>query len=556
MGHFNDWFNRFEYSDTYKKLKDNPVAYFCMEYATPQNLPIYAGGLGVLAGDYVIEAKEQNFPMIAVGLFYSKKCQINVHEDTSITNDPINLGLKPVVDKLGNRIKVTVPIKGRNINIQGWLYDEGTIPIYLLDTNLYENDPSDYKISDTLYVTDHDLRVKQEMILGIGGIRFLSKMGIKPSIYHMNEGHSAFLSYEISNVIRNENGISFSDAFETAKKHIAFTNHTLVLGGHDVFDQDFVTDLLTSYANEINIPIEELVEKGLDPKNDDKFSTTHLALRAATKVNAVSKLHAEMAKNAWPESPMIPITNGINIKRWGKIEKTEEINKLHLENKRRLLDRVRRETGVRWADTDLVVGWARRIASYKRPICFFDDLERAKELLSYDKRPIRLIYAGYSHYFDQEAHWLLNRLRDLAKGELRGSMVYLEGYSTKLSEIMIAGCDIWLNTPYVGLEACGTSGMKAALNGTLPCSTNDGWVPEIDLNKTGFLLDSDNINASLMETFGDQVTPLYYNEEYLNNKKWTDKMVASRNTILENFGTDRMLKDYIEQIYSPIASST
>lgn len=555
MGNFTDWYNRFKLSDTYKKLEAHPVAYFCMEYALPKNLPIYAGGLGVLAGDYVIEAYQQNFPMVAIGLFYSRKCHIHTHEDTYVTNDPIHLGLKPVVDKFGNRIKVYVPIQGRRIAIQAWLYDEGTVPIYLLDTNLVDNNEEDFKITDTLYITDHDLRIKQEMVLGIGGARLLEALSIQPSVFHMNEGHSALLSYEISKNIMHKEGIDFESAFLKAKNGIAFTNHTLVVGGHDIFEKEFVGNLLASYAEEIDIPLDSLLNKGIKPE-ENEFGTTELALNSASKVNAVSNLHAEMAKKTWPDFEMKPITNGINILRWEKVKTTEKLLSEHLENKKRLLDRVRRETGYKWHENDLLAGWARRITSYKRPIAFLDDLEQVKKIILNKERPVRLIFAGYPHYHDQEGHWLLNQIRQLANSDLKGHMIFLEGYSTELSQLMLSGCDVWLNTPVVGLEACGTSGMKAALNGTLPCSTVDGWIPEVDINKIGFSLDSESISSNFRETLSEYLVPIFYSKFYLENEEWHNKMLASRQTIINNFGTDRMLKDYIEQIYEPILHSS
>lgn len=520
-----------------------------MEYALPDDLPIYAGGLGVLAGDYVIGAQREKMPMIGIGLFYSKKFYMDSNGDEYWASSPYLLKLEPLEDKSENRIKISVPIGDKTIFVQVWKYNKGTIPIYLLDTNTEENEITDQVITDLLYVSDQVMRLKQEIILGVGGVRLLSLLGIKPSLYHMNEGHSAFLCYEAAREVMKAEEISFEKAFEKVKKKIAFTNHTIVAGAHDSFDKSLMNIEMELYAKEIGAPVEKLVERGLDSAKQN-FSTTHLAFEAATKVNAVSKLHAEVANKLWPEHPMEAITNGVSADRWDKVD-NEDLYEKHAENKGKLLDLIRREWNVEWSGDELLVGWARRIAGYKRPLAFLEDLERAKYILNYPKRPVRLVFAGYPHYNDGEGRSFLYRLRYLAEHDLKGSIVYLDKYSTELSTLMVAGCDIWLNTPVVGMEACGTSGMKAALNGTLPCSTNDGWIQEVDLNKIGFQLESDNIGKSVVDVFGGQVVPMYYDMNN-GNSLWKEKMRASRDEIINNFGVDRMLKDYIEKIYFPM----
>jgi glucan phosphorylase len=521
-----------------------------MEYALPKNLPIYAGGLGVLAGDYVQEAYNQKFPMVAIGLFYSKKCWLNKAGNYCVINDPVALGLKPVVDKFGNKIKAYLPIEGRDVAIQAWLYDEDTIPVYLLDTNFEENDPSDRSITDILYITEPGVRLKQELILGIGGVRMLEALGIKPSIYHMNEGHSAFLVFELAKMIMTEKSIDFRQAFTEAKKQIAFTNHTLVVGGHDLFDRGLVAWVLNSYSVEIGMPIAELLNMGVG-KDKKSFSTTDLAFEAASKTNAVSKLHAEAAKQVWPDREMLPVTNGVSIERWDNVRVSADLFDKHAENKRNLLQRIKNETGIKWGEDELIIAWARRLTGYKRPVSLFDDIERAKKLLNTPGRPVRVVFAGYPHYLDEEGNWFLARLRDLSDRDLKGSMVYLERYSTDLSAILTSGADVWLNTPIVGLEACGTSGMKAALNGTLVCSTNDGWLPEVDLGSIGFILDNE-LSTSLFNTISGQIVPQYYESKAGSGPNWQDKMVKSRSCIMDNFGADRMLLDYIEKSYLPI----
>ncbi len=520
-----------------------------MEYALPDDLPIYAGGLGVLAGDYVMGAAKEKMPMVGIGMFYSKKFAMDDNGDEYNASSPYLLGLEPLEDKSGKRIKISVPIGNKTIFVQAWKYDKGTVPIYLLDTNTEENEIADQLITDLLYVSDQIIRLKQEILLGVGGVRLLSVLGIKPSIYHMNEGHSAFLCYEATHEIMKSEEISFDDAFKKIKQKIAYTNHTIVAGAHDSFDKSMMNIQLELYAKEVGVPVDKLIEKGLD-ETGQNFSTTQLAFEGSNKINAVSKLHAEVAKKIWPNNPMEAITNGVCQDRWDKIGKEELVAK-HQENKAELLDLIRRETNTDWDQGDLVVGWARRIAGYKRPLAFLENLERAKLILNYPKRPVRLVFAGYPHYNDGEGRSFLYRLRYLANNDLKGNIVYLDKYSTELSRLMVAGCDVWLNTPVVGMEACGTSGMKAALNGTLACSTNDGWIQEVELSKVGFELNSDTISKSVTDVFGGQIVPMFYDMNNANSP-WKQKMAESRQGIIDNFGVDRMLKDYIEKIYLPM----
>lgn len=557
MSDFYRWREQRKVSSLYSKLAANPVAYFCMEFATPEKLPIYAGGLGILAGDYVMEASQQSFPMVGVGLFYSDKCFIGDTGGYCTPNDPVALKLCPVNDKLGNRITVKIPIENRHITLQAWLYDRGTVPVYLLDGDTPDNSNDDRESLKLLYAASPDFRLKQELVLGIGGARLLEELGIVPSIYHMNEGHSAFLSFELSYKLMQEKKITFEEAFALAKKKIAFTNHTLVVGGHDVFENKLVTKMLQNYSKETGITPDQMIEKGSDLKNKKVFSATFLALNSASVVNAVSVLHGREANKLWPDYNTKTVTNGVNINRWDQIGRGEDLEIKHKKNKQELLKMIHTETGVKWRENDLIVSWARRIVTYKRPISLFEDLDRLKKLLNDRRRPLRLVFSGNPHYHDKEGIWLLNYIRNLASKELKGKLVFIEKYSIDISTKMVSGSDVWLNTPIVGLEACGTSGMKAALNGVLPCSTDDGWLPEVDLDKIGFKLDDQYITLSLLDTLGDKIIPLYYQHQKNSavGSIWSEKMRWSRQEILQNFGSDRMLRDYIEKVYKPILAN-
>lgn len=538
-------------SASFSKLAASPVAYFCMEFCLPENLPIYAGGLGVLAGDYVMEAEQQSFPMIGVGLFYPEKCFMGESGGYCVPNDPVKLGLHPVCNILGERIYIDIPVEDHLLKLQAWLYQNGTVPVYLLDGNLPENASDDKEALRLLYTASPEGRLKQELVLGIGGIRLLDAVGIQPSVFHMNEGHSAFLIFELArHFIKNEN-LSFENAFARARKKIAFTNHTLVVGGHDVFSNKLVAKLLKKFSKDSGIKTQDMMSKGADKQNKRIFSATFLALNSAAKINAVSVLHTQEARKLWPSYETIAVTNGVNIKRWDKVG-TLDLKLAHSKNKAELLKLIRSEAGVRWHEKDLLISWARRIVSYKRPTALFEDMARLKKILNDRHRPVKLIFSGNPHYHDTEGIWLLNYLRKLARRELRGKMIFIEKYNTDISSKMIAGSDVWLNTPIVGLEACGTSGMKAALNGVIPCSTDDGWLPEVDLDKIGFKLDDQYITLSLLDTIADKIIPLFFSREKELKLGWEEKMNYSREAIIQNFGSDRMLKDYIEKIYKPI----
>ncbi len=326
------------------------------------------------------------------------------------------------------------------------------------------------------------------------------------------------------------------------------------MGGHDVFDNEMVSENLSGYVAETGFEMKNIIEKGRDKSNPKVFSATFLALNSAGVINGVSVLHAKEAAKLWPEYQTLAVTNGINLRRWDKIKDDSDLQAEHAQNKKKLLRYIKNETGVKWRESELLIGWARRIVSYKRPTALFEDIDHLKKICLKRKEPLHIVFSGQPHYHDTQGKMLLNHLRQVAKGDLRRHMVFLENYSTGLSNLLTSGCDVWLNTPIVGLEACGTSGMKAALNGVLNCSTNDGWLPEVDLDKIGFILDDKYISLSLLDILENRIIPLYYG--YRANKKvspiWGEKMLSSRQIILQKFGADRMLKDYIEMVYKKL----
>ncbi|HVZ66967.1 MAG TPA: alpha-glucan family phosphorylase [Patescibacteria group bacterium] len=557
-----EWFKSFRQSSNYSTFEKNPIAFFCAEYALTSGLPIYAGGLGVLAGDYLREAQEQNFPVVALGMYYYDGYQTlhQVDEKGAIQTPhvhvpPEDYGLVEVKNEKGELVLIDVPIQDRSIKVKAWKWNVGSVPVYLLDTNTESNSEADRKITNHLYVIDRETRLKQALVLGVGGVRLLEALGITPSIYHMNEGFSSFLCLELIKRIMQDKKVNFEDAKNAAKQKIVFTNHTLVTAGHDIYPGELMNINFVKYTAELGIPMTEIMNLG-SAQDSSSFSSSLFALRMAGKVNAVSKIHAKKSLELWPNNPMTPITNGINIKYWNKVSSENDIWAIHLENKRELLKEVNILTEENWDENMLLVGWARRLVEYKRPLALFENIERLKAIVSNSNKPVKILISGTQHPSDMEAVEFFKKIREIIDNELKGSVVFLPGYNLALSRLMASSCDVWLNTPIVGFEACGTSGMKAALNGDLPLSTKDGWMDEVDFYGIGWPLDTDKVNESILGTLEAEIIPLYFNRDSNNVPTlWIENMKRARNLILSEFSTTRMLKEYIELLYTPLVSS-
>lgn len=548
------WFQQFRDSDTYRKLQARPIAYFCAEFALTDKLPIFAGGLGVLAGDVIREAADQHLPMVGVGLLYRSAVRQSARE----------FGPRLVTDQNGNPVTVTVPIQDRKVNIGAYELNIGTIPLYLLTSDVLGNDPRDRAIVNELYPQEKERRFQQEMILGIGGLRLLEALEIHPMMYHLNEGHSAMLALEIIQHEVRERMISFADALSLAKEHIVFTNHTLLPAGNDVFSNDLASANLAGYAFELMIPVKDIVDLGL-VQESSLFSMTMLSLRLASRINAVSQLHAKKAAEIWTDHPMEGITNGIHVGTWDRInvERSDlgvrqgrtlsHIWAAHFQNKRRLLDKIQDVSGKSWDEHCLLLGWARRIVSYKQPMAMFSDPDRLLRICQTSGQPIRLVISGNIQPADEEGESTLKQIQELAQGKLSDIAVYLPHYNLKLAELMTAGCDVWLNTPVVGFEACGTSGMKACLNGVLPVSTKDGWMDEIENYDLGWTLNSDNLPESFYSLLEHEIAPLFFSlENTESGGEWQKLMANARRLILDRYSATRMLREYVEKLYLQI----
>lgn len=584
MTRHQEWFEEFRKSKEYLFLEKRPIAYFCAEFALINKSPLYAGGLGVLAADTVLEAADQGIPMVALGMFYEEGYfhYELANGETLLKHPPKStppdFGFKLIVDANKQPIIISIPLQGRQLKVRAFEKQIKTVRIFLLDTDIEGNDPMDRDINDRLYVGNKETRFKQQMVLGIAGLRLLEILKIHPSVYHLNEGHSGLLAFEVAHHEMNEYKGKYNDELDRAKRHIVFTNHTLLAAGNDTFNSDMASALLSDYSSELQVPVNDLTSQGVI-KDSSIFSMTVLSMRMASRANAVSKLHAKKAEEIWPDHPMISVTNGIHVGTWDKIgeelhsdkgakmqsyNNSGALNQLspetaiwnkHQENKRELLRFIKEKTGKDWDENHLLLAWARRIVPYKRPLALFQDKEKLLKLVTDSRRPVRIVLAGSAHESDSEGAGMLEEIRILLNSELGRYITYLPDYNISLGKLMTSGADVWLNTPVVGFEACGTSGMKASLNGVLPCTTKDGWVAEVELYKIGWTLDSDRITESLLEILEHNIIPEYYFKNTTGIPgAWLENMKNARELILNEFTTTRMLKEYFTQMYLPVLS--
>ncbi len=549
----NTWFDQLRTSPKFTHLVERPIAYFCAEFALQDHLPTYAGGLGILAGDYIAEAADQKIPVVGISLYYkegftstelSKEGQVIEKHDVI---PPESAVAELVKDEKGEVLLLTLPIEDHHVFVQAWVWQNGSTKIYFLDTDVDKNTSADRLITEKLYSMVKETRLKQEFVMGVGGLRLLEALKIHPSAYHLNEGHCGFLVFELIHHEMKERSLTFDQAKEIAKERILFSNHTLVPAGNDIFSDDLVSLVFQKYAEELEVPVKTLVELGL-VQESSSFSMTMLALRSAGKINAVSKLHQKKAAEIWHDHPMMAITNGIHIPTWDKVCDTTQIWTKHQENKRELLKLIETETKEVWNENTILLGWGRRIVQYKRPLALVERLKRFCELASTSDRPIRMVYTGLAHPSDEEGTTILEELQYRLSHDLKGLAVYLPNYDKDLAKILTAGCDMWVNTPVVGFEACGTSGMKAALNGALPLTTKDGWFDEVDLFKIGWLLDDANVTEDILEKLEKEILPIYYqrNEQGIP-VNWVEMMTNARQLILNEFSMTRALHEYLEK---------
>lgn len=561
----NDSSTTIEMSSVLDCIKSPPIAYFCAEFAVDEKLPIYAGGLGILAGDVLCQAHEDGRNYVGVGMLYhggylhqeiSKEANIHTTENL----DPIKSELKLLVDQ-GKPVTISVPIHARQVQVKAWVQMIGNVPLILLDTDVDGNEAQDIKLCDQLYVGDREHRFKQEMILGIGGARMIHHLGIRPKIYHLNEGHSALLLFELAHDrITNGSNKNIQEVLEHLD-NIVFTNHTLVPAGNDVFSKDLVISYLSSFSLEFPVDPSLLVKFGLI-QDTSLFSPTMLALRLATVNQAVSKLHAAKALEMWTDHPMIGITNGVRQKFWQAQEivdslQTTDDGKLweaHLARKKKLLAYIKEVTGFEWSEDSMVITWARRLANYKRPLLLFEQLERLEALLDHNP-PVRLLMSGKPHAHDEAAQENLKKILELV-GKYEGRVVYLQNYSIDMARHIMSGSDVLLNTPIRGFEACGTSGMKASMNGVLQCTTLDGWTDEVNWDGIGWIVEDGNAGNSLYDHLEKEIVPLFFKQNEVGiPEEWVERMKKTIAVAVPGYTAKRMLEELDAKVYSQIKTN-
>mgnify|MGYP001012902882 FL=1 len=538
------------------------VAYFCMEYGIESDVRLYAGGLGILAGDYMKEACDQGHPIVGIGILWKQGYgEQFIDRETGKPYDAYINRVYPFLEDTG--VIVTVPIRKRDVRIKVWRYRaHGVDNLYLLDTDIEGNDGEARWITGQLYGWFGEERVAQEMVLGIGGVRALRALGFNPDVYHFNEGHALFAAFEL---IREKmaRGMRFREAWRETRKEVVFTTHTPVPEGNE---QHPIDRLIYMGAN-LNMTRRQLKAIGGDP-----FNMTAAALRLSRVSNAVSDLHRVTAVKMWKKvrgrSEIIGITNGIHVPTWvdrkmlelaeeynGTKAAEEEIWERHMHNKDALLDFIEKRTGVRLDRDVLLVGFARRAAPYKRSGLLLSDLEFIGPLL--EGKKLQVVFSGKSHPLDDTGKGIVAEIVAMTR-RFPSSIVFLENYDMEIGRMMTRGADVWLNNPRRPQEASGTSGMKAAMNGVLNVSILDGWWPEacnhgVNGWQFGGGFQSDNAAKAdkhdlkaLKSCLANEVIPTFYGDR----SRWISMMVSSIKTTREAFSMKRVLDEYYRRMYN------
>jgi starch phosphorylase len=616
------------FATNHPHLLPGPAAYFSMEFAIHNSLPIYAGGLGILAGDVCKEASDLGVPLVGVGFMYpqgyfhqhisAEGWQEEIYWQLDFKQAPVSLLLSPQ----RRRPLAQIQLADRALYIGVWQVQVGRVSIYLLSTEVEENAPQDRQLSNRLYIADEEQRIQQEILLGIGGIRVLTALGIKPSVWHANEGHTAFIMLER---IREEveQGASFLEAAQRVRSTTVFTTHTPIPAGHDVFPVELVERYLHGYWESMGLSREEFLRLGQDGTEEHTFNMAVLGLKMAGRRNAVSQLHGKVTRKMWhvlwpeikeDEVPISHITNGVHVPTWVAPEMgqlyykylgTDALNRQddaelwqHVSDipdaelwqarqvlKRKLMGAMRqrarecssaRECSARQVlamggllDSEvLTIGFVRRFTEYKRPALIFHDVERLKRIVVNQWRPVQIIFAGKSHPADSPSKELLHQVYTLAVDPgFEGRIAFVEDYDMHIAHYLVHGVDLWLNTPRRPREACGSSGIKASLNGVPHLSVRDGWWYEgyngangwtiSNELKTSDPVEEDRADAeSLYHLLENEITPLYYERDRDGVPHgWIRMVKEAISSIVPIFCARRMLKEYTERMYIPAAQS-
>ena len=627
MSSKNTWFNQ-----KYPENRNDLIAYFSAEYGLDQTIGIYSGGLGILSGDHLKSASDLGIPLVAVGLLYKNGyfnqiidrygMQQPEYRDLDLYDLPIN----PVKDLDGNDLMLYIKFPKRRIYLKVWEINVGRIKLYLMDSDIDVNNSEDRNTTARLYGGDQEMRIRQEIILGMGGVSLLRRLGLTPTVYHMNEGHSAFLNLELIKNTIKEKQVSFEVAKDIATSKTVFTTHTPVPAGNDIFPIGLVEKYFKDFWPRLGLTREQFLKLGMKPGEglEQGFNMGIFALKIAGKKNGVSKLHGEVSRelfaDVWPhiapsESPITYVTNGIhtcswlapklkelynkylipywqdNIHEdyvWEKIKTIpdDKLWKVHIDNKIKLLAlvkenvtrRLRRE-GINYDEIveitsklnpeALTIGFARRFATYKRATLIFKDIERITQILNDPNRPIQLIFAGKAHPADREGAELIKYIHEISlKPQFKGKIFILENYNIEISRYMVSGVDVWLNNPRRPMEASGTSGQKASVNGVVNFSVLDGWWAEGYNQKNGWSIGTNKEYPSYEEqdkadsesiyyTLENKIIPIYYDKDRNGiSKTWIELMKNSVMSTGGKYSTARMLVDYTNKLYMPLCNLT
>ena len=619
MNRKDTWFKR-----TYPTEKST-IAYFSAEFGLHESLPIYSGGLGILAGDHIKEASDLDLPLVAVGFIYpqgyfrQRLDQSGWQEALYSKMSFADIPARPALTPDGNEVVVDVELPGRTIYAKVYHLQIGRMSLYLLDTDIHPNSPADRDLSARLYGGDHELRVAQELVLGVGGVRALRQMGIAPAVWHMNEGHSAFLVLELAREYVAQ-GVPFMQAFDMVRDQAVFTTHTPVPAGNDAFSLDLIDKYFAKFWDQLGISRDAFMNIAMQQQSwGPSFAMTVLALRLSEMHNGVSKLHGQVARSMWQwlypgksndEVPITSVTNGIHTSSWLAPTMRNLFDRTlgadwyeHLDNpatwqslkssddgefwqarlslKRTLVEFVRERLAQRhtrlgfppvaWPmfdDTILTIGFARRFATYKRATLLFKDADRLKAILNNPARPIQMVFAGKAHPADEPGkHFIQDVYRRSQEPGFAGRIIFLEEYDMCVARALVQGVDVWLNTPRRPYEASGTSGQKASLNGIPNLSILDGWWPEAYDGTNGWAIGTeqeyDNLDAQdwddaqhLYQLLENEVAPAYYDRDDSGvSARWVAIAKAAIMTCAPKFSTQRMLKEYVNRLYLPVAKS-
>ena len=621
----NTWFAK-KYPDN----KHDLIAYFSAEYGLDQILPIYSGGLGVLSGDHLKSASDLGVPLVAVGLLYQngyfhQKINGSGIQETEYHDIEVDdLPLKRVKDCNDKDILVAIQLPKKKLYLKAWKINVGRVELYLLDSDIDEN-PQEYReITRTLYGGNQETRIQQEIVLGQAGVALIRALGLNPTVYHMNEGHSSFLILELIYSLMKEKKISFQMARDIVSSKTVFTTHTPVPAGNDIFPLDLVEKYFKDFWDKLGITKQEFFQMGMKPEAplDNGFNMGILALKVAGKKNGVSKLHGAVSRElfgeVWPEiaaneSPITYVTNGVHtcswlaptVKKlynkylipywqdkiydddvWKKIADIpdEKLWEVHQERKTKMLSIVKentinrlRRSGYHYNDImnlvsqldpeALTIGFARRFATYKRATLIFKDLERITQILNNQNRKVQLIFAGKAHPADKEGQDLIKYIHEISmKPQFKGKIFLLENYNLAMSRYLISGVDVWLNTPRRPMEASGTSGQKASINGVINFSVLDGWWAEGYNSKNGWTIGTNTEypdyetqdradSQSIYDTLENKIIPMYYEKNSDGiSPRWIQYMKESIISTGGRFSTSRMLTDYVDQLYIPLCN--